>query len=381
MPLQFSVGTTWRSTMLHPALRMRNCIYVEHSIHAGDLMKLAAVESLVAYRQRRWPDWDPDETEWQPLHMDEQPQTWWQAVRGAGLGGVHWLRRYRQRDALLDSQYRTMLFDDRYRAERAAMRSAAGIDDEPGRDRVAPTERQMIRSRIRCRPYGAVFWNHEVSDDVLLADEVLLESSAEPDSGLEEFAPGFWCYGLPPSMIAYGEGPMMLSPAYVGLRYAGPGSGFASMHALNKVGWATQMTAKCRLAVMAETPEPLSPVVVHEYGDNRARLDLSWAEVTFIEAMHTIGMAERSTDEIIESMYGETMIRRIGSTATIRRDETQSVFRSEQEIRLASDTSLDVLRDQHREKQDRILEAMPEAMSAMNHPVASASTRFWQQAG
>ncbi len=344
-------------------------------------MRAAVTTNRAAYRQRRWPNWNPDQTEWQPLYMSEQPQTWWRAFRGAGLRGVRWLRRYRRQDALLDSQYRTMLFDDRYRAERAAQHSTAGMDNEPRRDRVPLTERQMIRSRIRCRPYGAVFWNHEISDDISLADEVLLESAAEPDSGLEELAPGFWCYGLPPSMIAAGEGPMMLSPAYVGLRYAGPGSGFASMHALNKIGWTTQMTAKCRLAVMTETPEPLSHAVVHECSDNRARLDLSWAEVTFIEAIHTIGMAERSTDEIIGSMQGETMIRRIGSTATIRRDETQSVFRSEQEPRLASDTSLDLLRDKDRAKQERILEAMPEVMSAMNHPVLSASTRFWQQAG
>ena len=313
------------------------------------------------------------------MHMDEQPWTWWQAFRGAGLSGVRWLRRFRVQDALLDNQLRTMLFDSRARIERAERRRAAGIVDEPRRDWVPATESEMAKGRIRCRPYGAVFWNHEISDDVALADEVLAEAAAEPDSGLEEFAPGFWCYGLPPSMIAAGEGPMMLSPAYVGLRFAGPGSGFASMHALNKVGWTTQMTARCRLAVMTDTPDPLSPVVVHEHRDNRARLGLSWAEITFVEALHTIGMAEDSVDEIIEMMHDGTMILRVGRPATIRRDNTHAVFLAEQEQRLASATSLDSLRDQDRVKQERILEAMPNVMSTMHHPVLHASTRFWQQ--
>ena len=343
-------------------------------------MRFATTANRVGYQQRRWPLWDPCETEWQPLHMSEQPQTWWQAFRGAGLRGMRWLRRYRQQDALLDSQYRRMLFDDRYRAERAEQRREAGLVEEPRRDWTPAPERQLIWHRIRCRSYGSVFWNHEVSDDIALADEVLSESAAEPDSGLEELAPGFWCYGLPPSKLAAGEGPMMLSPAYVGLRYAGPGSGFAGMHALNQVGWTTQMTAKCRLAVMVGTPDPLHIAVVHECSSNPDRRDLAWAEITFIEAMHTITMAEKNTDKIIRSMRDETTIRRIGGTAFIRRDETQRVFRSEQEQRLASGTS-EVLRDANRDKQNRILEAMPVTMSAMDRCVTSASTKFWQQVG
>lgn len=322
----------------------------------------------ISYRQRRWPRWDPGETEWQPLHMNEQPQTWWQAFRGAGLRGARWLRSYRQQDALLDSQYRSMLFKDRYRAERMAQRREAGlVDDERRRAWVPPTERQLIWHRIRCRPYGSVFWNHELSSDVALADEVLQESAAETDSGLEELAPGFWCYGLPPSKIADGEGPMMLSPAYVGLRHAGVGSGFASMHALNHVGWTTQMTAKCRLAVMDGTPEPLSAVVVHEYRDNPGRLALTWAEITLIEALQTISMAEKPVSRICEEINNTMTLRSLGPNTLLRRECIMSAI--EAEAQPARD----------RGDQIAVVECMPERLSSNNLFAGTAIERFWEQ--
>ena len=326
------------------------------------------------YRQRRWPLWDPDAAEWAPLYMSEQPQTWRQALRGAGLRGVRWLRRHRANEALMDSHFIAMRFKDRQRAEQL---SNAPRDTEPRRTRQPMPERQRIQHRVKSRPYGSVFWDHELSDDAKLAEEVLIVLSAEHDSGLEELAPGFWCYGIPPSMLADGTaGPMMLSPAYVGLRYAGPGAGFASMDALNRVGWSTQMTAKTRLAVMDGTPEPLSAAIAHEMRDNAARRDLGWAEITFIEALHTILMAERDTDRIIEDMASGTMIRRLGPTAHIRGSEVKRVFSLEPPFAPPSVASL---RDHCRRQQQAILTAMPERMSAAVHAVRSAAVDYWAQ--
>lgn len=326
------------------------------------------------YRKHRWPLWDPDAAEWMPLYMGEQPRTWWQAFRGAGLRGIRWLRRHRAQEALLDSYFIAMRLKDRYRADR---RSETVLETEPRRTRQPIPERQKIRHRIRSRPFGSVFWSHELSDDAALAEATLIELAAEQDNGLEELAPGFWCYGIPPSKLADGSaGPMVLSPAYVGLRYAGLGAGFASMDALNRVGWTTQVTAKTRIAVMDGTPEPLSRVVAHETRDNAARRDLGWAEVTFIEALHTILMAEKDPDHIIEDMLSGSMIRRLGPTAHIRGSAVQRSFLLEQPI---EPPSVPLLRDQCRQQQKEILEAMPARMSAADHAVRSAAVNYWAQ--
>lgn len=323
------------------------------------------------YRRRRWPLWDPAAMEWQPLRIDEKPMTAWQATRGAGLNGLRWLRRDRRHERTMPKSVIGRMLSDRTRAETAAMRTVPEADpDLRARLSEIKTPADAIRLRLRTRSYGSVFWADEFRGDPELVAEVLAETASDPDSGLEELAPGFWCRGVPPSKIADDSiGPMRLSPAYVGLKYAGRGSGFASMHALHRAGWTTQMTAKCRLAVMDGTPPPLSPVVIHEPRSNPMRLSLGWAEITLLEALLMLRMSETDIETIIVGLNDGTTVRRMGQTAVIRRERVRDAY--EAETAGADDA------EQHAAR--AILEGTPPCLNAFALNAGWAQTQYWWQ--
>ncbi|WP_419943915.1 hypothetical protein [Candidatus Poriferisodalis sp.] len=320
------------------------------------------------YRLKRWPDWDPDAERWEPWALWEMPRNRRQAFLGAGLTGLRWRRRHFRAEALMTAEQICGEISDRLDIIAGRPRRLSDEERESRRAWTRAPERVLIGHRLRCRLWGSVFWVHELSDDTDLAAEVVSEAAADPDSGLEELAPGFWVYGVPPSKTADPDiGHMTLSHEYIGLRYAGPGSGFASMHALNRVGWTTQMTAKTRLAVMAGTPEPLHPTVVHEPRHNPARRDLTWAEITFLEALRTLDMAEKPVERIICELKNAMTLRALGPNAAIRQDRVASAWDVEMQPHPPSSA------------QSGILAAMPATLSSCNLFAGRANRRSWEQ--
>lgn len=196
-----------------------------------------------------------------------------------------------------------------------------------------PDDEAGARVKVRRMMLGALFFEHEVCSDADIAARVVRERAAEPDVALEELGPGLWFLNTPPSLVASGEGvPMTPLSAELGLKWAGAGAGFADMHALNALGWTTQKPARCFIAVLDGTPDPLRRSIRHVARANPERRRLGWAEVTLLEALRYLHMAELSIREIHESLDTGRAYRRMGPFAEFRRDVIADVMRSEPEV-------------------------------------------------
>ena len=102
------------------------------------------------------------------------------------------------------------------------------------------------------------------------------------------------------------------------LTYAGPGCGLADCHALNTAGWSTQVPARIRVCVVGKVPEPVDVCVEYFSRSNRRRLELTWAEVSMIEAVSDFLMSEVSWSEALRKVDRDVHISRLGHDAVIR---------------------------------------------------------------
>ena len=98
---------------------------------------------------------------------------------------------------------------------------------------------------------------------------------------------GFYWRGRNPR-----EGGTFPDYGHIAIAYGGPGSGFAGASAVNRLGWSTQVPAKVRVAVVGRAPEARHGSIVFVSRANAARRELTWAEVTLLEAVRSAELAE-----------------------------------------------------------------------------------------
>ena len=84
---------------------------------------------------------------------------------------------------------------------------------------------------------------------------------------------------------------------FAGIAYAGAGSGFAHVSALNVVGWSSQVPPRAVITAAAgRCPEADIAGVDFVSSSNPRRQALTWAEVTLLEAVRHSDWAEPSPD-------------------------------------------------------------------------------------
>ena len=217
-----------------------------------------------------------------------------------------------------------------------------------------PDDEEGARVKARRMMLGALFFEHEICSDPDVAARVVRERAADAESAFEEVAPKLWFRNTPPSMIASGAGvPMRPTDACLGMTWAGPGSGLGEMHALNALGWTTQKPARAVIAVLEGVAAPLRPTISHKERSNTERRRLGWAEVTLLEALRMLHMAELSLSEVRELLDLGVSYRRMGPFAQFRRDEIAAVMSHEPP--LAPDRA---------SAAESVLSAMPEYVDA-----------------
>ena len=159
---------------------------------------------------------------------------------------------------------------------------------------------------------GSWFWLRDVPAPPQLASAVMRSLVAERPE-IEQLAEGFFWKGEPGKLRTPWRSRKMTA-----LIYAGPGCGLADYYALNTVGWTTQMPAKIRVCVVGKAPEPVDVCAEYFLRSNRRRLELTWAEVSMIEAVSDFWISEVSWDEALRKVDRDVHISRLGHDAVIR---------------------------------------------------------------
>lgn len=98
---------------------------------------------------------------------------------------------------------------------------------------------------------------------------------------------GFYWRGQDPR-----DGGLFADYGHMAIAYGGAGSGFAGASAVNRLGWSTQVPARARVAVVGRAPEARHSAIRFVSRSNAHRRDLTWAEVTLLEGIRSVALAE-----------------------------------------------------------------------------------------
>ena len=109
------------------------------------------------------------------------------------------------------------------------------------------------------------------------------------------------------------------------IRFAGPGAGYGALTAVNRVGWNWQPTIKAQVCVVGRAPRATLEFCEFLSRANEARRELTWAEVTLLEALRYFRFAGYDWDECVECVAEGTTTNRLGAGALIRAAELRRV--------------------------------------------------------
>ena len=147
-------------------------------------------------------------------------------------------------------------------------------------------------------------------------------------SGRFSVAKGFYVRGDPERAIAgYSQ---LYNKPQAAIVYGGPGSGYATVTAVNMVGWSWQVSARAQICVVGRSPRAQLPFCEFHARSNTARRDLTWAEVSLLEALRYFDRAAgyRWRQAVQTSSEGVTAIK-LGAGSLIRADELLRVGSAE----------------------------------------------------
>ena len=139
-------------------------------------------------------------------------------------------------------------------------------------------------------PEGSSFFLSEVPAPPPAAARVL-HDIARDHFEVERVFKGFYWRGSPLDSVD----PVDPPHGRLAMVYAGDGSGYAGITAVNRLGWTTQVPVGYEVSVVGRAPQPDSRFVRFSSRGNRERLGLTWAEVTLLEGVLNFHLAEAMT--------------------------------------------------------------------------------------
>ena len=151
-----------------------------------------------------------------------------------------------------------------------------------------------VRSWVLDLAPCTVFWIHEMPRALAPYASRVLHDMVREYTSIERICKGFYWRGATiagvPFMDRLGKG------GHTGIACAGAGSGYAHVSALNEIGWTTQRPNRAYISAVGRCPEAAVSGVAFTSSANSRRRDLTWAEVTLIEAVRHSDHAEPSAD-------------------------------------------------------------------------------------
>ena len=213
---------------------------------------------------------------------------------------------------------------------------AASVVEPPGGDAgAAPRpvayrrggEAARVRDWVMALPHWSLFRLSDIPAGRAVAAKTLSQL-ARSEPSIERVAKGFYLRGDPETVVpGY---PQLYCRAAAAMIYGGPGSGYATVTAVNMVGWSWQGSARVQICVVGRAPRAQLPFCEFHARSNTARRDLTWAEVSLLEALRyfdrAAGYPWRQAVETVSE--GVTAIK-LGAGSLIRADEVLRVGSAE----------------------------------------------------
>ena len=113
--------------------------------------------------------------------------------------------------------------------------------------------------------------------------------------------------------------------ARVAMAMAGPGSGYGALTAVNALGWSWQTPVRYQICAVGRAPRTRIEGCEFLARANEARRELTWAEVTVLEALKFFRFAGWDWDTCVEIVADGSAAQRMGQGAVMRRDALREV--------------------------------------------------------
>lgn len=190
---------------------------------------------------------------------------------------------------------------------------------------LTPTEH--ARCWVLDQSAGTFFWLNDVPAPPQVASVMLSRLTRQGDPPpVQRLANGFY-WRVPDR-----DSPRMSrDPVLTAMVYAGHGSGFADVSAVNVVGWSQQAPAREWIATLNRR-RPIDRRIRYAHRSNQRRERLSFAEVAVLEAVRCWAAAHVCWDEAVERVSDGTSLSRLGYTAVIRSDAIRWAGETEQAL-------------------------------------------------
>ena len=188
-------------------------------------------------------------------------------------------------------------------------------------------EAARVRDWVVALPHWSLFRLSDIPASRAVAAKTLSQL-ARSDPSIERVAKGFYVRGDPERAIAgYSQ---LYNKPQAAIVYGGPGSGYATVTAVNMVGWSWQVSARAQICVVGRAPRAQLPFCEFHSRSNTARRDLTWAEVSLLEALRCFDSAAgyRWRQAVQTVSEGVTAIK-LGAGSLIRADELLRVGSAE----------------------------------------------------
>ena len=172
---------------------------------------------------------------------------------------------------------------------------------------VRESESAVARQWITGLEPDTWFWSRDIPVRPEIAYPVLSRLHGDEGVGLWKVARGLYWRGFPE-----GHQFFCFPPDYElgALMLGGPGAGLSGWSALSALGWTLQCPAKSYVSVLGKPPAPVDASVVYQPNGNRHREDLTWAEVTVLEALYWFRFTEEPWHECLARLCsGESAVR------------------------------------------------------------------------
>ncbi len=175
---------------------------------------------------------------------------------------------------------------------------------------MARSETAVARDWILGLEPGTWFWNTDVPASTNVARTVLHRLKNDPNHGIEKVAHGLYWRGWPEGDTYHCLPPSKRIGALI---YAGPGAGLYGWSALNNLEWTLQCPAKIFVvSTRKQPPRPICSTVVYSTNSNWRRTELTWAEVTVLEAIHMFEYTEEPWHECLDHLVIGISAKKLG---------------------------------------------------------------------
>ena len=177
------------------------------------------------------------------------------------------------------------------------------------------TQAARVRDWVAAMPEWSIFKLGDVPGSRQIVAKTLSQMASR-DPRVERVAKGIYIRVENP----WGKGALAYNRAMVAMSLAGPGSGYGTLSAVNALRWNWQAPVNYQICVVGRAPRAQVQFCEFLSRSNEARRELTWAEVTVLEAVRCSTYTGWDWDTCVEMVADGTSVKCLGPGALIRRD-------------------------------------------------------------